>query len=430
MRKQERVLILKGDILFTPSPDRFEVAQDAYLIAEGGIVRQIAEGLPEQYTGCTVLDYTHHLIIPGFVDLHTHAAQFNQRGLGMDLELLDWLRVYTFKEESRFSDIEYAKTIYENFADELIRQGTTRSVIFATIHQHSTQLLFEIMAKKGLGAYVGKVNMDSQCHPALMEETQQSLRETEELIEGWKQHPLVKPIVTPRFAITSTPELLAGLGKLAVKHQVPVQSHLSENTDEVRAIAELFPEQKEYYKVYNTYQLFGQTPTLMAHCIYLQEEAIQCMRDNGVIAVHCPDSNLNLASGIMQARRLLEAGVQVGLGSDVGGGHDFSMAGAILKSIQMSKILYSQQRQYKPLTLSEAFYMGTKGGGQFFGKVGSFEAGYACDALIIDDTIENTEGRTLIERLQRFIYTGGAKQIVARFAAGQELKVSGKGAAV
>lgn len=420
--RRDTILILKGNIVFTPTPDQFAVCKDAYLITCNGIIQEVVETLPEKYRACKIQDYGDNLIIPGFVDLHTHASQFNQRGLGMDLQLLEWLNEYTFKEESRFHEAAYAAKVYEKFAAELIKQGTTRVAVFATIHKDSSQILFDILADKGIGAYIGKVNMDCNCPDSLREDTQTSLRQTEELIQKWDGNPMVKPIITPRFAITSTKGMLAGLGQLAIKYNLPVQSHMAESMDEVNRVADLFPDQREYYKVYDEYQLFGQTPTLMAHCVHLNDASIQCMRDNGVIAVHCPESNLNLTSGIMPARKLLEAGVQVGLGSDIGAGHDLSIPHMMIKSIQMSKVIYNAEKNHKPLTLAEAFYMGTKGGGKFFGKVGSFEAGYSCDALIIDDAVDRVEEQSLLERLQRFIYTGNASDIITRYIGGREVK--------
>lgn len=421
MMKSETTLILKGNIIFTPTPDEFVVFPNSYLVTCDGIVQEVIETLPEKYENCKVQDYGDRLIIPGFVDLHTHAPQFNQRGLGLDLQLLEWLNNYTFKEESRFYETTYAAKVYENFALELMKQGTTRVAAFATIHKESSQILFDILVNKGIGAYVGKVNMDCNCPDSLQEDTQLSLKETEELIQDWAGNPLVKLIITPRFAITSTKELLAGLGKLAIKYNLPVQSHLSENKAEVEMVAELFPEQKDYHKVYDHYQLFGQTPTLMAHCIHLTDEAIVAMRNNGVVAVHCPDSNLNLSSGIMPVRKLLTAGVQVGLGSDIGAGHDLFMPRIMLKAVQMSKAIYSFDNSQKPLTLVEAFYLGTKGGGMFFGEVGSFEKGYSCDVLVIEDAAGRVEGHSLIERLQRFVYTGDSSNIIARYIAGRAI---------
>lgn len=420
--KEGQILILKGNIIFTPSPDQFVVLPNSYLVIDNGIVREIIETLPEKYAKYEIEDYGDRLLIPGFVDLHTHAPQFSQRGLGLDLQLLEWLKDYTFKEESRFAETAYGAKVYKKFATEVVKQGTTRVVVFATIHKESSQILFDVLLDKGIGAYVGKVNMDCNCPASLREDTQVSLTETEELIQKWAGNPLVKPIITPRFAITSTKKLLAGLGELALKYNVPVQSHLSENKEEVKMVAELFPEEQAYHKVYDRYNLFGQTPTLMAHCIHLTEEAIEVMKNNGVVAVHCPDSNLNLASGIMSVRKLLLAGVKVGLGTDIGAGHDLFMPRTIVRAIQMSKALYSVDKSQKPLTLAEVFYMGTKGGGSFFGKVGSFEVGYSCDVLVIENSLEDGEGKSLVERLQEFIYTGDVSNIVARYIAGRKMQ--------
>ncbi|WP_312523469.1 guanine deaminase [Anaerospora sp.] len=419
----QSIFILKGNIVFTPKPDQFVVYDNSYLISCNGIVTQISQTLPDEYKNYEVSDYENKLIIPGFVDLHTHASQFNQRGLGLDLQLLDWLNEYTFKEESRFHDPSYAISVYEAFAEEVIRQGTTRVVIFATIHKESCRMLIEILTRKGIGAYVGKVNMDCNCPESLQEDTDQSLKDTEELIRTWGDNPLVRPIITPRFAPTSSKKLLAGLGKLAEKYKLPVQSHLSENENEIAWVARLFPEQREYHRVYEHYQLFGQTPTLMAHCVHVTDKCVSGIRENGVIAVHCPDSNLNLASGIMPVRKLLDADVQVGLGTDIGAGHSLSMVQALVKAIQVSKVS-NDPACGKPLTLAEAFYMATKGGGQFFGKVGSFEPGFACDALVVDPCIAPGAAFTSLEKLQQFVYTGSSENIISRYCNGKKIKIS------
>ncbi len=417
---KREILILKGNIVYTQQPDRFDVYENSCLICCNGVIEQISSTIPDEYKNCEVKNYGSDLIIPGFVDLHTHASQFNQRGLGLDLQLLEWLEEYTFREESRFCDLSYAAAVYEAFAEELIRQGTTRVVVFATIHKESCRLLIDILTQKGIGAYVGKVNMDSNCPDLLKEDTEQSVKDTEELIQNWGDNPLVKPIITPRFAPTSSKRLLAELGKLAVKYMLPVQTHLSENKNEIEWVAELFPEQREYHRVYAHYQLFGQTPTLMAHCVHVTDSCINDIHKQHVTAVHCPDSNLNLASGIMPARKLLDAGVQVGLGTDIGAGHSLSMPQTMVKAIQLSKVIQNPACT-RPLTLAEVFYMATKGGGQFFGKVGSFEPGYACDALVIHTGMAPGAGLTSLEKLQQFIYTGDSGNIAARYINGKEI---------
>lgn len=418
--ESDQSLILKGNIMFTPNAENFEVHQNSYLIVCNGVIREICETIPEKYQGITVHDYGAKLIIPGFVDLHTHAAQFNQRGLGLDYTLLEWLSEYTFQEENKFSDPSYATLVYEAFADELIAQGTTRVVVFATVHQESSRILFDILAQKGIGAYVGKVNMDDNCPEFMKEDTQASLQASEELIKEWLGNPLVKPIITPRFAPTSTRELLRGLGHLAGTYQLPVQSHLSENQSEIKWVKDLFPELGEYHQVYLHYNLFGQTPTLMAHCIHLSDTAIQSMKENQVIAVHCPDSNMNLTSGIMPVRKLISLGVKVGLGTDIGAGHSLSMPQTMVKTIQLSKINHIFDHQYEALTLPEVFYMATKGGGSFFGQVGSFEPGYCLDALVIENKMFGRE-LSAAETLQHFIYTGTPSSIVATYIGGKQI---------
>ncbi len=413
---------LKGDIVFTPTMEGFSVHPGDYLVVEDGKIVGVYDALPEQYKNIEVLDKGHALIMPGFADLHTHAPQFNQIGCGMDDELLDWLSKYTFPEERKYEQQAYAEEVYGAFVNALAACGTTRSVLFGTIHRKGDELLVDLLKRKGLSAYVGKVNMDVNSPDFLTEDTDQSLRETQLFIEHTQGDALVKPIITPRFAPTSTRKLLEGLGAMALKYRLPVQSHLSENRGEIAWIAELFPEHSSYYKVYEHYHLYGDTPTLMAHCVHLTDEEIAHLATVDVMPVHCPDSNLNLTSGLMPARKMLNAGVRIGLGSDVGAGHALFMPQVIVRAIQVSKMYSMQHPEDKALTLPEAFYMATKGGGAFFGKVGSFEPGYAADILVADTPSYKKE-HSAVERLQYFIYHGESSDIDERYVAGRKLDV-------
>ena len=360
--------------------------------------------------------------MPGFVDLHVHASQFYQAGVGLDQELLPWLNRYIYPLEERFVDPAFAREVYTQFAEELIRQGTLRACVFATVHLKSTAILFDLLASRGIGAFVGKVNMDCRCSPNLQEVTAVSLQETEEMIIRYSGHPLVRPIITPRFAPSSTPELLAGLGELARKYHLPVQSHLAENKAEVAWVRELFPDQPTYAHLYRHFGLLGPTPTLMAHAVHLEERERALIEKNSAVRlVHCPEANINLKSGIMPVRELLEQGISIGLGSDIGAGHSLALYRVMVRAIQLSKLKNIFEPQRAPLTTSEVFYLGTKGGGGFFGKVGSFEPGYAFDAIVVEDDPLITTGFTLEERLQKFIYTGGADNIVARFVEGKRI---------
>jgi guanine deaminase len=417
--------VYKGHIVFTPELGKYIIIENGYIVVEGSKVKGTYEILPAEYKNVEVVDYGDKLIIPGLVDLHFHAPQFVNRGLGLDKELLPWLETYTFPEESKYKDLEYAEKAYQKVVKELWRQGTTRVVLFATIHKDATIKLMELLHKAGLSAYVGKVNMDRNSPDILIETTENSLNCTEEFLKATvDKYERVKPIITPRFVPTCTPELLRGLSELAKKYNVPVQSHLSENRGEVAWVKELHPECPNYASVYNQFELFGQQPTVMAHCIHLTDEEIDLMAKNKVYVAHSPHSNNNLSSGISPIRKLLNVGVPVGLASDISGGHDVSILSVMAAAAQVSKLKWVENSEYgDALSTPELVYLATKGGGSFFGKVGSFEEGYEFDALVIDDSsLADVNPRTIEERLQRFIYIGDDRNIVDRYVAGKKIE--------
>lgn len=412
--------VFKGDIIHTVDMDGFTIHQDSYIIVEEGKVVKISKNLEDIYKDYDLVDYTGKLIIPGFVDLHYHAPQYPNIGLGMDKELIPWLNTYTFPEEAKYSDLDYSKQVFQRLLNDIWEEGTTRSVVFSTVFKESTELLMDMFIESGLGAYVGKVNMDMNSNEELTELTKQSLEETKEIIVKYKdKSDLVKPIITPRFIPTCSEELLQGLGEMAREYDVKIQSHINENTSEVVWVSELYPDSANYASVYDQFNLFGQTDTIMAHCIYNTDEETELMAKNGVYAAHCPFSNFNLSSGMMPARKYIDKGVKVGLGSDVSGGHTLSIPDVIVGTIQTSKMVWLEgDKKDAPLTLSEAFYLATKGGGEFFGKVGSFEEGYEFDALIID---VDEDGLSLEEKLQKFIYNSHDR-ILDRYVKGRKIE--------
>lgn len=413
---------LKGNIIHTPVFGEYSIIPGGYILyAEGLSLGTIAE-LPAEHRDAVVTDYGDNLIIPGFVDMHLHAPQFANRGLGLDKELLPWLETYTFPEESKYTSTEFAQKAYKKFVKTLWQQGTTRSIVFATLHREATEVLMDLMAQAGLAGYVGKVNMDRNCPDFYIESTAESLAETERFIlETQNRHALVKPIITPRFVPTCTAELMKGLGELGMKYGVPVQSHLSENTGENAWVKALHPEIKDYASVYDVYGLFGQQKTVMAHCVHVTEDEIALMAKNQVYVAHSPHSNNNLASGIAPVRQMLEAGVPVGLASDVSGSHEISMPRVLTVAAQVSKLKWLEcGKTCAPLNTQELMYLATKGGGSFFGKVGSFEVGYAMDALVIDDSsLADVNPRSLEERLQRYLYCGDDRNIQERYVQGK-----------
>ena len=431
--------VYKAHILFTKEKDRFEVFENGYIAVEDGLVAGVAGSLSELIAQCPsfdderlkVIDFGDKLLIPAMNDMHVHAPQVRNQGVAMDLELLPWLQNYTFPEESKYADIHYAERMYRRFLHTQWLFGTMRSVVFGTVHTESTRLLMKLYQEAGMGAMVGKVAMNRNCPEALCEDVKAAVKGNEEIINEFYAHyptpdqyptPLVRPIITPRFVPSCTPELLKACGKLAAKYHLPVQSHLSENTSEIAWVAELEPESKSYGDAYNRYGLFGQTPTIMAHCVWTSGEELELMKRNGVMVAHCPTSNFNIASGMAPVRTFLDEGLRVGLGSDISGGHDLNMFRMLVYAIQVSKMHYQQDHSKAFLTLPEIFWIATKSAGSFFGKVGSFEPGYEFDALVIDDSVLNFDNYSLLHRLERFIYLGDDRQIVYRYCRGQEIK--------
>ena len=415
--------LYKANILFTKEQNLFEVLENGYVAVDDGKV--VGVGPTVESTGAAdaeIVDFGDRLLIPAMNDMHVHAAQYRNQGIAMDLELLPWLNNYTFPEEAKYSDTAYAGRMYRRFVRDLWRFGTMRTVAFATIHPESTRLLMDLFREAGMGARVGKVDMDRNCPPSLMVSPEQAKADDEALIAEYDHEgALVRPIITPRFIPSCTPEMLQMCGELAQKYSLSVQSHLSENKGEITWVRELEPESKNYGDAYDRYGLFGQTPTVMAHCVYTRGEELQLMKRNQVMVAHCPTSNLNLSSGMTQLRDFLDEGVPVGLGSDISGGHDLSIFRMIVYAIQVSKMVYQRDNSKRFLTLSEAFWCATKSAGRFFGKVGSFEPGYEFDALVIDDSDLNHDNYNLLQRLERFIYLGDDRQIVHRFCRGNEI---------
>ena len=416
--------IYKAHILFTKEKDRFEVYENGYVaVGDDGRVTGVAKNLDElDSEGAEIVDFGDKLLIPAMNDMHVHAPQVHNQGVAMDLELLPWLQNYTFPEESKYADVEYAERMYRRFMHTQWLFGTMRSVVFGTVHTASTRKLMQLYQEAGMGALVGKVAMNRNCPEALCEDVEAAIAGNEQLIAEFNQpDALVRPIITPRFVPSCTPELLKACGELANKYQLPVQSHLSENVSEIAWVAELEPESKNYGDAYNRYGLFGQTPTIMAHCVWTEGEELELMKRNGVMVAHCPTSNFNLSSGMAPIRSLLDEGVRIGLGSDISGGHDLNMFRMLVYAIQVSKMHYQLNHDKAFLNLSEIFWIATKSAGSFFGKVGSFEPGYEFDALVIDDSVLYPSEYSLLHRLERFIYVGDDRQIVHRFCRGQEV---------
>ena len=423
----EPVFILKGNIVYSKNKDELRILKDHYLISESGLVKGVFEKVPPEYAQVSVSDYGECLIIPGLTDLHVHAPQYTFRAMGMDMELLEWLETNTFPEEAKYQDLEYARRAYRIFTDNLKRSATTRACIFGTIHRDATLLLMDQLEQSGLVTYVGKVNMDRNCPDYLREESaEESGIQTVEWIKDvlHKKYQNTMPILTPRFTPSCSDELMENLKKIQMYYQIPVQSHLSENPGEIAWVKELCPWSEFYGDAYDRFGLFGaDCKTVMAHCVYSGKEEQQRMKENGVFIAHCPESNMNLSSGVAPVRTFLEEGMHVGIGSDVAGGSTENLFKAMALAIQASKLRWRMQDDsLKPLTLEEVFYIATKGGGEFFGNVGSFEPGFELDAVVLNDTrIVHSQNLDVRERLERMIYLADEREVRAKYVRGREI---------
>lgn len=427
--------LYRGNIIHTPTPEAFDVIAEGYVaVNDDGTVEGTYNEMPTHFFGMDVIDFDDRLLIPAMNDLHLHAPQFANMGRALDMQLLEWLETYTFPEETRFADLAHAESVYELFVKELWRQGTMRSAIFATIHPEATMLLADKLTASGMGAMIGLVGMDRNCPEGLRNSTQEVIEGTLRLADHLKGNDLVRPILTPRFVPSCSDEMMDALGRLAKEQGLPVQSHLSENKSEIEWVRKLVPEAHNYGDAYYRHGLFGQTPTLMAHCVYTDGDELKLMSEQRVMAVHCPTSNCNVASGMARVRHLMNNGVRVALGSDISAGHTMSMFRVMQYALQTSKIVHAQTdgREHF-LSLSEVFWLATKSGGSFFGKVGAFEKDYDFDALVIDDshgilsslrTVEEASNDTasqLVTRLERYINLGDERNITHRFCRGQLL---------
>lgn len=415
---------LRGNILWSAGPDELNIRPGAYVVCGAdGLCTGVFVELPGACKDIPVRDLGETLILPGYSDLHFHAPQYENMGLGMDLTLLDWLEQITYPEEARFESAEYARMIYNRLAAELRAGFTTRVAAFATVHREGTEILMELLDKAGLAGFVGKVNMDRNAPVYIRErDAVLSLEETERWIaETTGRFKNIRPILTPRFVPSCTPELMAGLGELRRKYGLPAQSHLDEQPEEIAWVRELCPGSESYTAAYGGDGLLGED-VLMAHCVYLTEEECALMKRTGTWVVHCPCSNANVRSGIAPVRKYLGLGLNIGLGSDISGGHSLDMADTLREALSASRLLWRLgEEKYTHLSAKEVFYLATAGGGAFFGKVGRFEPGYAFDAVAVDDSAWRRPGDDLSARFQKMIYRASARHVTAKYVAGEKL---------
>jgi len=369
----------------------------------------------------TVHDYRGHLVLPGFVDCHLH---YPQAGViaSYGRQLLDWLNDYVFPAEARFADASEAERSAAFVVDRLLAHGTTTASVFATVHPHSVDAFFAAAEARGLRMLCGKVLMDRNCPPDLRDTAAGGMADSLRLIERWHGRGRLRYSLTPRFAPTSSPEQLRLCGELlASQPGLHLQTHLAENPCELDWVKQLFPTRGSYLDVYQHYGLAGPR-SLHAHCIHLDAAERRSLAAGGAAAAFCPGSNLFLGSGFFNLDASREAGLRVGLATDIGAGTGFSLLRALAQAYEVGQALGA------PLPALRGFYLATLGGARALyldDCIGSFQPGREADFIALDWAAtpelawRMERCQTLAERLFALMMLGDERCVVATHVMGE-----------
>lgn len=324
--------------------------------------------------------YGDNLILPGFVDGHVHYPQIGVIA-SFGAQLLDWLEKYTFPEEARFSDRDYARETAKLFLDLLLANGTTTAAVYCTVHQESAAAFFEESSARNLRMIAGKILMDRNAPENVRDTAQSGYDDSKTLIGKWHGQGRNLYAVTPRFAPTSTPAQLEACGALLAEFgDVYLQSHVSENTDEIEWVGELFPDARSYQDVYARHGMLGPR-SLYGHAIHMDADDLAQAAETGTKFVHCPTSNLFIGSGLFRMKETRDAGVDVMLGCDVGGGTSLSPFATMKAAYEIAQFGGCS------LTPEEAFWLSTAGGAETLSlgdKIGRLAPGYEADIVVLD----------------------------------------------
>lgn len=374
---------------FLGDPDKlgidncYQYFADGLLVIEDGHVKTVGDAetllgaLPDN---CELLKHHNALLMPGFVDAHIHYPQTEMIGAYGE-QLLEWLEKYTFPTERQFADKDYARGIAERFLDELLRAGTTTALVFGTVHKESVDAFFEASEARNLRMICGKVMMDRNAPDYLTDTPESSYSDSKALIERWHNKGRQRYAVTPRFAPTSSDQQLDKAGQLLREHpDCYLHTHMSENLNEVAWVGDLFPDCDHYLHTYDRAGLLGRR-SVFAHCIHLNDDEWQRMAETQSGIAFCPTSNLFLGSGLFNLRRAVQENINVGLGTDVGGGTSFSMLQTLNEAY---KVLQLRGEQLSPF---KGFYLATLGGAQTLDMtdlIGNFESGKEADFVVLD----------------------------------------------
>lgn len=379
---------------------------------------QIAEGRVDP---SRVIDLRGKLIVPGFIDTHIHYPQTEMIG-AFGEQLLEWLNQYTFPVESQYHCPDHAAKMSAFFLHQLLSNGTTTALVFGTVHKQSVDSLFSAAQQLDMRLIAGKVMMDRNAPEYLTETPEESYQHTRELIERWHQRGRLSYALTPRFAPTSSPELLDKVRQLREEFpDVWMHTHLSENPQEIAWVKALFPERAGYLDVYHHHQLTGKR-SVFAHCLHLEDQEWQCLHDTDSSIAFCPTSNLFLGSGLFNIKRCWQQGVRMGIGTDVGAGTTFNLLQTLGEAYKVGQL-----EQYK-LSACEAFYHATLGGAHALDLddvIGNFNPGKEADFVVLDAAVSplqklrDANSKDIWERLFVMMTLGDDRNIAQTWVSGK-----------
>ncbi len=402
----------------------------ALLVADGKIAAagDYATVKAKAADGVEEIDHRPYLILPGFIDTHMHFPQM-QVIASYAANLLEWLNTYTFPEECRFVESEHAARIAAHFYDELLRHGTTTAAAYCSVHKSSADAYFAEALKRGMCMVGGKVMMDRNAPQGLLDTPEMGYDETRAVIADWHGKGRNHVAITPRFAITSTPGQMKAAQALAEEFpDLHIQTHLSENHEEIRYTCELYPEATDYTDIYARYGLLGKK-TLLGHAIHLSDREADALSEAGSVAVHCPTSNLFLGSGLFPMKTLMrrEKPVRVAVATDIGGGSSYSMLRTMDEAYKIQQLL---GERLNPL---ESFYLMTRGNAEALSlvdQIGTLEPGTDADLVVLDAAptpamkLRMETIKTLPEELFLLQTMGDDRAVVETYVAGSAMKES------
>jgi guanine deaminase len=422
-------MALQGDLLdFTGAPELGDTSSPAVryrpdhwlLIGDDGRIAGVQAEAPDE--SWPRERHPGRLVLPGFIDTHVHSAQVDVLG-AYGTALLDWLEQHTFPAESRMADGGHAAYISSLFLDGLLAAGTTSAMVFPTVHKVSVDAIFGAAEKRGMRLIAGKVLMDRHAPEFLRDDVEQSERDNAELIGRWHGRGRLAYAVTPRFAPTSTDAQLAMAGRLmAATPGLYMQTHVAENTDEVRWVAQLFPQARSYLDVYRHFGLLGPR-AMLAHGIWLDAQDRALLAQCGAAIAHCPSSNLFLGSGLFDWAATRAAGVAVTLGTDVGGGTSLSMPRTLADAYQV------QALAGRRVTAWALLHAATRGAAQALhlgDEIGSLQPGAMADVVVWDRAASPVEARRqsvardLHDAVFAWLTMGDERHVVSTRVAGVE----------